>query len=666
MALRDRAAARLRRASRGRSGALALVGLVAFYAAAALLATLSALGSFGSHFIVADAPSGEGEAAAGDHLQTVYRFWLVGHQLERLAAPWKDPYSFQPLVEPQTSLLGWPFGLPFWPAEAAFGPVVAWNLLLLATIVAAGLLTFAWLRALALPWAPAALGGLVFAIAPYRLEQTGGHLLGWISLFLPLALLAIERSRVAGSERAAHAWGAVAALSLVTLPLSGQLHLALGAVPLVLAYAAIRYRPVAAAWCAGGALAVVVLGVLIRYTVIAGSAEGGGRSLAEVGEYSAEWTDFLSRTVLGGMEEFVFLGWLTPVLALGGLVFLWRRSRALAILLGIVAVVPVLLAFGTNLPLYSPLWHAFPPLQFPRVPERLLPVADLALAALVAFAAAGLAARARGFAAAVSVGLLVLVTADLAVQPFEAAAADPGNAAYRALANAPPGRVLELPLVEPGVHFGSVYDYYALQAPRERLSGYSTIAPKRAVDFYFRMNRLSCGVWLPGDREEIDRLGVREVVFHRGVYRQHYRPGAWFAWRGLQEQGYRPAAGDDTIRFFSSNGEIAPPPVPEPPASRPVLCEGWRGRAMVERAASFWINGGGNLELHVESPGRVVLRIWIDGRPAGEIDIAGKTVFTLPIGASGWHSVALAVPRLFPTKPPSALRLDDVRVNEGA
>jgi hypothetical protein len=665
MALRDRAAARLRRATRGRPGALSAVGLVLFYAAAAVVATLSALGSFGSHFIVADAPSGEGEAAAGDHLQTVYRFWLVGHQLERLAAPWKDPYSFQPLVEPQTSLPGWPFGLPFWPTEAAFGPVVAWNLLLLATIVAAGLLTFAWLRALALPWASAALGGLVFAIAPYRLEQTGGHLVGWISLFLPLALLAIERSRVAESKRGAHVWGAVAALSLATIPLSGQLHLALGAVPLVLAYAAVRYRPVTAAWCAGGALAVVVLGVLIRYTVIAGSAEDGGRSLAEVGEYSAEWSDFLSRRALGGMEEFVFLGWLTPVLALVGLVVLWRRSRALALLLGVVAVVPVVLAFGTNLPIYSPLWHAFPPLQFPRVPERLLPLANLALAALVAFAAAGLAARARGLVAAVSAALLVLVTADLAVQPFEAAAADPGNAAYRALADAPPGRVLELPLVEPGVHFGSVYDYYALQAPRERLSGYSTIAPKSAVDFYFRMNRLSCGVWLPGDREEIDRLGVREVVFHHGVYRQHYRPGAWFAWRGLQEQGYRPAAGDDTVTFFSGSGEIAPSPVPEPAAGRPVLCEGWRGRAMVEREASFWIHGGGTLDLHVSAPGQTTAQVWVDGRPQDDVDVARTRTFTVPLGVERWHSIALEVPRLLRTKPPSGLRLVQLVVRPG-
>jgi hypothetical protein len=622
-----------------------------------VVATLSVLRSFGSDFMVADAPQGEGEAAAGDHLQTLYRFWLVGHQLERIASPWRDPYSFQPLVEPQVSLIGWPFGLPFWPLEAAFGPVIAWNLLLLAGIVAAGLLTYCWLRTLAVATAAAALGGLVFAIAPYRLEQSGGHLLGLISLFLPLALLAVERSRSADSERTAHVWGAVAAASLVSIPLAGQVHLALGALPFVLAYAAVRYRFLTAAWCAAGALAAVGVGLAIRYLLIAGSAEGGGRSLAEVGEYSAEWTDFLSRTQLGGTEEFVFLGWLTPVLAVVGLVLWWRRARGLAVVLGVAAAVPILLALGTNTPLYAPLWHALPPLQFPRVPARLLPLTDLALAALAAVAAAHLIRRFRGLAAPVAAALFVAVAADLAVQPLEPASADPGNAAYRALAQAPPGRVLELPLVEPGVHYGSVYDYYATQAPRERLSGYSTLAPESAVEFYFRMNRLSCGVWLPGDRDAIAALGVENVLFHRGLYRQMRAPGAWFAWRGLQDAGYRPVAEAGAVTLFSTAGDIAGPPVPEPPLDRPILCEGWRGRTMVELQAPLWIHGGGQLEVHVSAPGRVRARVLVDGREARRIDVSGAETFTVPLPVTRWHSVILEVPRLFPTKPPSGLRL---------
>src|SRR5206468_7359891 len=127
-----------------------------------------------------------------------------------------------------------------------------------------------------------------------------------------------------------------------------------------------------------------------------------------------------------------------------------------------------------------PIWHHFPPLRFPRVPGRLLPIADLALAALAAFAVADLLRRASRRGVALGAALILLVALDLTVQPLSATAADPNNAAYQALAAAPPGRVLELPLFEPGVHYGSVYDYYQLQAARERPGGYDTLAPKAA------------------------------------------------------------------------------------------------------------------------------------------------------------------------------------------
>ena len=53
---------------------------------------------------MAEGKAGYGEAAPGDHLQTSYNLWLVGHQLEHLRAPWRDPYSFQPEVEPRWNL----------------------------------------------------------------------------------------------------------------------------------------------------------------------------------------------------------------------------------------------------------------------------------------------------------------------------------------------------------------------------------------------------------------------------------------------------------------------------------------------------------------------------------------------------------------------------------
>ena len=370
-------------------------GLVALFAVAAVVATLPAVCGLRSEFMADGAP-GYGEAASGDHLQTTYRFWLVGHQLERGAAPWVDPYSFQPLVEPQTVLGGWPYGLPFWPLDALFGPVVAWNLLLLAVTFAAGLFAYLWLRELDLPPAAAALGGLAFELAPYRLLQSGGHLLGWIAVLLPLALWAYERSRRARSRRSSHRWGALTAAAVVSIPLSGQLHLALGVLPFVAAYAALRFARPAAFWAWGGALAAAVWGLVAEAVVIAGTTESEGRSLAEVAYYSASPLDVLSRWRLHGPERFVYLGWLLPVLAVVGLVLLARRRRGLAILLGLAALLPALLALGTNLPLYETLRDLFPPLRYPRVPGRFLPLANLALAALAAVAAAGAVARFQG------------------------------------------------------------------------------------------------------------------------------------------------------------------------------------------------------------------------------------------------------------------------------
>ena len=608
---------------------------------------------------MANGADGEGETAAGDHLQAVYRFWLVGHQLERGEAPWTDPYSFQPLVEPQTVLSGWPFGLPFWPLEAAFGPVVAWNLFLLATIVAAGLLTYGWLRALALPPAAAAVGGLAFAIAPYRLAQSGVHLLGWIALLLPLALLAHERARRCGGGAAAHAWGALGAAALVSVPLSGQLHLALGVIPLVAIYAALRFAPVAAAWTAAGLAAAVGVGLAIHLTIVRNSAESGGRSLQEVGEFSADWIDFVSRRQLDGLEQFVYVGWVLPILAGAGAVLLWRGgTRALAALLATAAVIPALLAVGTNLPLYEWLWNAFPPLRYPRVPARLLPIADLALAALAAAAVSRAVVAAGRRAAVTAAALLALVAADLLVLPLGASAVDGDNRAYAALQEEPPGRVLELPLFEPGIHYGSAYDAYQLQAPRERSGGYSTLVPQPAFDFFFQHNRLSCGIWLPGDEETLDELGVEYVAFHLGLYRQGGVPGAWFGWQGLADHGFAPIArGGEVTLFGRGDGAAREAPVAEPSRAEPLLCEGWRDRTMRERQGLLWLYGSGPVRLEVSAIADTPAALWVDGRLVDETQVSGLAALEGELEGEGWHALVLEIPRLLDAEPPQGLTL---------
>ena len=622
------------------SGVRARLFATCLYVVAAVVSALPAVADFRTSFLSTGLP-GYGEAASGDHLQSTYRFWLVGHQLEHGGAPWLDPYSFQPLVEPQVVLGGWPFGFAFWPLNALFGPVVAWNLLVLGVTVAGGLLAYLWLEELDVPPAAAMLGGLAFAVAPYRVVQSGGHLLGWIAVLVPLALWAFERSRRARSRRGAHAWGALAAAAAVSIPLSGQFHLALGALPFLAAYAAIRHRRLATTWMWAGVLTAVGVGLAAEALTVAETSAAGGRALAEVARYSAAPLDVLSRGRRDGLERFVYLGWLTPALAVWGLWLLSRRRLSLAVLLAFAALVPVLLALGTNLPGYEVLRAIFPPLRYPRVPGRLLPVADLALAAGAAFAAAAFLGRFGGRRhTAVAALLLGLVAADLLVFPLRSSAADPRNPAYAALAEAAPGRVLELPVFERGAgQFGSVYQYYTLQAPRERPTGYA-LAPDEAFAFTDRFNRLDCGAWLPGDRDALERLGIRFLVFHLGLYGQSRTPGARFAWEGLRRQGLGVAAVGPRIFLWSQGPPAGQPPVglASPSRAAPLLCDGWRDRVLTLPEGALWLYGNGEAELVFEAAMPTRVTVFVDGKERPQQQIDGRVTLRVPVAGRGWHA----------------------------
>ncbi|HET7760606.1 MAG TPA: hypothetical protein VFK62_11830 [Gaiellaceae bacterium] len=570
------------------------------------------LDHFGSRFM-ARGTIVPGEAAAGDHLQAEYHLWLVGDQLSHGAAPWRDPYTFRPESPPRWNFGGWPFGLAFWPLDALFGHVRAWNLFLLLSYLAAGGFTYLWLRELSLPVAASALGGLVFALEPYRVAQSAGHLRGPISTLLPLSLWALERGR-----RGSPWWYVGSAAALASIPFS-DVHLSLGAIPFFLLYALCRR-----AWA--GAVAVVpavVAGLLVGHFSTSGIG-AGGRSLRQVAHYSATGLDFVTRHPRHGLESFVFLGWLVPLLALAGLVLLVLARRWwLVAVLAVGALVPVLLALGTHFPLYSTLWHHLAPLRYPRVPERLMPVACLCLAALVAFAAA----RLRWIFVAL---LVVLVAADLRVSIYDAAAASRGAAAYRGLRA--PGRLLELPVLHPSVHLGSVYLWYDQFARRERPGGYSTIAPDAAALLSLRLAGLNCGDWRPGDDALLRRLGVSYVAFHRGLFGDT----GWFAWRELLRHGFGQVKRDAGVTMLERGGVGGTSPVPEP-TRRVVFCEGWKGASPRYTRAAFWAKGPVRLRLTARKPVRVA--VTVDDRRVQEERLTHPA--EARVGSSGWHLVGI-------------------------
>ena len=509
------------------------------------MATWPALRHANGSFLARADPS-YGEAAAGDHLQLGWSLWLVGHQLGRLDAPWRDPYSFQPEAGEPLNLQGWLFGPAYWPLDAAFGAVGAWNTFVLLSYALAGGLACAWLRTLGLSRGGALVGGLAFALAPYRVAQSTGHLLGPVSALLALSLLGVERARD-GRLR----WLLLAGVALAALPLSGQLHLSLGAIPFVAAYAAVRSRKRGVLAGTGlAALIAAAAGLLVQRAVVDGSVADEGRTLREVATFSADWQALVSRDV-GPLEEFVLLGWATPLLALGGAAALVAARRlALAGLLAVAVIVPALLALGTNLPLYERVWEVFPPLRYPRVPERLMPIACLALAALAAFAVDRMRARAAAVAA------LALVAVDLraGVSLYRPAFADEENGAYAALARRPVGgRLLELPVFIPERHYGSVYLSYARQAPRERPGGYSTVAPREADAAARELVPLNCGRWSRAVARRLAELGVTHLALHGGLYRDPAVPDCERrARRALERHGFERVASDGLVTLLGA------------------------------------------------------------------------------------------------------------------
>jgi hypothetical protein len=622
-----------------------------------VIAAIPGITDIGSHFLAGGGP-GYGEAAPGDHLQTSYHLWLFGDQIEHGRVPWRDPFQFRPESAPTVNPAVWPYGVVFWPLYHLFGIVLGWNVFVLLTFVLAGLAALGWLRELGVSRGPALVGGLVFEIAPYRALQSHGHLLGPITVLLPLSLWALERGR-----RGNPLWLVLSAASIASIPLSGQVHLALGTIPLYLAYALVRLPAVKTrrALYLGGVTAGVLLsigaGLVIQRAVVNDSLGARGRALGEVGLYSAQWLDFIARDPRHGPESYVFLGWLTPLAAIAGLVVLVRTGRrVLAVLLGIAAGVPMLLALGTNTPLYRPVRDVVPGLEYARVPERLMPIACLAIAALVAFALEGLlAGELFGLWLAVpAVGALavalVVFGADLHFNALKATAADQGNKAYKALARVKGGRLLELPVFLPDTHYGSTYQYYDTVARRQRPGGYSTTAPRIGDVAARKLRPLNCGDWTSQPGRVLKRMDVRQIAFHVGLFRNNpaVLGPAWFAWRGLVQHGYRPWAHDGAITMLQRlPGRALPaPPVPGPPRDTAVLCSGWyandgNGQAMNVDHALIWVYGT-VVRLGMRSYAPIDVRFSVDGKPrfTRRVTLPVQSI-PVPLGKAGWHLISL-------------------------
>ena len=223
-----------------------------------------------------------------------------------------------------------------------------------------------------------------------------------------------------------------------------------------------------------------------------------------------------------------------------------------------------------------------------------MPIADLAVAALAAVAAARLLA-ASGRRAGLATAALLVSSPPTCSSSRSGVERRRGQRRLRGAARRASGPRARASALRAWIHYGSVYDYYQLQAPRERPGGYSTLVPRPAYDFYFLRNRLSCGVWLPGDEETLARRR-RERRLPRRDVRAGRVPGAWFGWRALGSTAFARGSRRRVTMFSPTGAAELESPVPEPSRAAPRFCEGWNGRVMDERQAPFWVHGAGRCD----------------------------------------------------------------------
>ena len=425
----------------------------------------------------------------GDPLLVTYLIWWNAQAVPLTAAWWTAPFYWpMPGALALTEHLA---GLAIVTTPLQMlgaSPLLATNLVLIASGWWAGLATHALVRRLGASTTAAFCAGMAFAYAPYRVGQLG-HLQLYACWWLPLTLLALHAYY---DERRAR-WLALAGVSWLLQGLTNGYFLLF--VPVLvgcwLAWFTRRsqMRAALALLLAFAAAAGLALPFLLKYYSIQ-TALGLSRTTGEMVAYSARADSFLSATPLlrfwrtpaaTTTEHYLFPGITALALTLAG--FAVARHDRRFQFYALAAVLMTALAMGpASTPLSAELlWHPYtllawlPGFSGLRVPARFYMLAVLCLAVAAGLAFDALARRLRGRRAVAAVA--VVVFAGLAFDGMIAGmplGVPPGQLVLRDR-NA---RILSLPFEDGRV---SVFAMY--QSMRHRLpvvNGYAGYVPPHA------------------------------------------------------------------------------------------------------------------------------------------------------------------------------------------
>ena len=436
-------------------------------------------------------------------------------------------------------------------------PVLAYNLAFLFSYVLAGSGMYLLARSVTGSRLAAVVVGLAFAFLPYRASQLS-HLQVLMYGWMPVGLWALHRFFVAGSGRAL----AVFVITFLLLGLSNGYYLYYFALPVVavVVFELLRRRESRGRRIMQLALAsmvtVLVLAPVILAYYQARQDQGLLRPRAGLLGLSADvnsylhgspslvvWGDILSRV---RAEAELFPGAVLFSLAILGVVTVSmgrrvgdrgsRSVRAVAFLyagIGAAAFVltlgPEPTAWGYQLLSSGPydwLLAIVPGLDGLRVPARMVVVVYLALSVLAAVGIAAALDRVSprvGMIACVVLSIVVVAEGYGGPMPyarFEPELDGDDVQAYAWLQTAPPGSVLELPIVGDEPVNTTTYQYHTLQHKHPIVNGYSGY-PSRLFLF---LTHPGSPLFEPDQFDDVLQacrgLGIRYIVVHESRFRR--------------------------------------------------------------------------------------------------------------------------------------------------
>jgi hypothetical protein len=482
----------------------------------------------------------------GDPLPQAWQIAWGGNALQHQPLDYWQSNMYWPLENSlafSDALVGYaPFGLIGEGFEAA---IARYDLLFLFAYALAFVGTYLLARELGVGRPAAAVAGVAFAYAPWRLEQDG-HMHVISSGGIPLALFLLVRGYRRGSAWTVFAGWLVAAWQLALgFTLGLMLAYLLAALGVVLVLSWRRRRPgrrVVAASVAGAAV-FAAIGLLLalpyqevrddhpeseRTTATVAAFSGGPEMFLAASELSTVWGP-VTEPVRDGLdfvpEQTLFPGLLVLVLAAVGLSRASPFPKRIRIGLGLAVLALAVLSLGFQTPAhgvpypYRALYELAPGWDAIRTPGRLNTLTSLGLALLAAAGAQRLGGRRL---VALLLPLLVLVEGAGFPYPHPTVAKPPPG-----LAEATPPR-LHLPM----------YEYESRRFLVWSANGFPEIVNGRASFKPATFDQLERRMASFPDRPVVDdlrELGVNTVVLHPDLV----DGTAWEDWRNWPLRGTR-------------------------------------------------------------------------------------------------------------------------------